>query len=129
MNSARIVKIAKALADPTRLKILRTIRDEGSMNCSQVCESFPLSQPTISHHLRTLEQAGLISVRKEAQYHILSARVDVLESFASMLTETAPVSEAAPAPAPKPKSSRGRPGGSAARKPPARQGRPGSAKG
>ncbi len=85
MNNARMVKIAKALADPTRLEILRAIQGRGELNCSQICEKFPLSQPTISHHVRTLESAGLISIRKEAQFHILAAEQGVLREFAMLL--------------------------------------------
>ncbi|MCC6428382.1 MAG: helix-turn-helix transcriptional regulator [Phycisphaerales bacterium] len=86
MNAARIVKIAKALADPTRYKMLRAIRTAGELNCSQVCEKFPLSQPTISHHVRTLEEAGLISIRRKGQYHILAIRSEALGEFAMGLT-------------------------------------------
>jgi ArsR family transcriptional regulator len=92
MNQLKIVKIAKALADPTRLRILRAIQEKCELNCSQICEKFPLSQPTISHHIRTLEEAGLISIRKEAQYHILEANCDLLEEFAKDLTDPTEVS-------------------------------------
>lgn len=85
MNAARAVKIAKALSDPTRYRMLGAIRAAGELNCSNVCELFPLSQPTISHHVQTLEEAGVITVRKQSQYHILAAREEVLAEFASLL--------------------------------------------
>ncbi len=53
------VKIAKALADPTRHRMLQEIRAKGELTCSQVCECFHQSQPTISHHVKTLEAAGV----------------------------------------------------------------------
>ncbi len=90
MNPSRIVKIAKALADPTRLRMLRAIRAAGELNCSQVCEKFPLSQPTISHHVRTLESAGLITVRREGQFHVLGAADEVLAEFTGELTGIEP---------------------------------------
>jgi len=51
----------KALADPTRLAIVNRL---ASRECACVCEflSLGLSQPTISHHLRVLREAGLIEV-------------------------------------------------------------------
>lgn len=82
MRDAQFVKIAKALADATRHRMLAEIREAGELNCSQICEKFPLSQPTISHHIKTLAEAGVIKVRKEGQYHVLSVDEVVLDEFA-----------------------------------------------
>lgn len=85
MREAQIVKIAKALADPTRLKMLQELRAAGELTCSQVCEKFPLSQPTISHHIKTLEGAGLITIRKEGQFHVLGVNDGALTDFAAVV--------------------------------------------
>jgi ArsR family transcriptional regulator len=76
-----MVKIAKALADPTRLRMLREVRKAGSLTCSQVCGLFALRQPTISHHVRTLEGAGLLRVRKRGAFHELSVDEATLRAF------------------------------------------------
>jgi len=58
------VTIFKALADPTRLKILECI--EGGERC--ICEIIPYtgkSQPNVSQHLKILKHAGLIKERKD----------------------------------------------------------------
>jgi DNA-binding transcriptional ArsR family regulator len=88
MKDDSFVKIAKALADPTRRQILTELRacGETRFTCSCMCAKFPLSQPTISHHIRTLEEAGLIHVEKDGQFHVLSVNEDVLHEFASELT-------------------------------------------
>jgi ArsR family transcriptional regulator len=86
MRDADFIKIAKCLADPTRHKILREIRAAGEMNCSQVCGCFKVSQPTISHHIKTLLAAGLIRVREQGQYHVISPREDTLKAFAEHLS-------------------------------------------
>lgn len=80
--------------------MLQELRARGEMNCSQVCECFARSQPTISHHIKTLEAAGLIAVRKEGQFHVLSAVPATLEAFCAELTAAppAPVAKAAPKP-------------------------------
>ena len=58
--------IFKALADPTRLRILSLLsRHEGEMCVFEIVESFTLEQPTISHHLRILRDAGLVDRRKK----------------------------------------------------------------
>ena len=51
-----------ALADPTRRAILARLA-EGEETVDKLCEPFAMSQPSISRHLKVLEQAGLISTR------------------------------------------------------------------
>ncbi len=52
-------RLLKALADPTRLRILSLLsRHEGEVCVFEIVESFTLEQPTISHHLRILRDAG-----------------------------------------------------------------------
>ena len=61
----RLVRALKALADPTRLEILRLIRAQEGPTC--VCDivaHFDLAQPTISHHLKLLKDAGLLTHTK-----------------------------------------------------------------
>jgi ArsR family transcriptional regulator, arsenate/arsenite/antimonite-responsive transcriptional repressor len=57
--------LGKALADPIRVQIVDLLRKQGEMLC--VCEIVPLfdvSQPTISHHLRVLREAGVLEVER-----------------------------------------------------------------
>src|SRR5690606_6312185 len=85
MPDVPFVKIAKALADPTRHRILQQIRAAGEMTCTDVCERFKLAQPTISHHIKTLANAGVIKGRSEGQYHVLSVDEKVMRAFAAQL--------------------------------------------
>jgi ArsR family transcriptional regulator len=65
------VEIFKALADPTRLKILECIKDEEKC----ICEVIPYtgkSQPNVSLHLKVLKQAGLVNERKDGTKIMLS---------------------------------------------------------
>lgn len=58
-------RLLKAFADPTRLRILNLLSlYEDEVCVSEIVESFALEQPTISHHLRILRDAGLIDCRK-----------------------------------------------------------------
>jgi ArsR family transcriptional regulator len=60
--------VFKALADPTRLRILKTISHMQALcECSLVPE-FGLSQPTISYHLKVLREAGLITSQRRGQW-------------------------------------------------------------
>jgi len=58
-----VVKILSLLGDKTRLKILRLLR-EGEKSVSKIVKSLKLTQPTISHHLKKLEEAGLVVKRQ-----------------------------------------------------------------
>jgi len=59
-------KVFKALADPTRLRILSIIESE-SMMITGIVEKFNLSQPTVSYHIRILENAGLVKTAKKGR--------------------------------------------------------------
>ena len=86
MRDAEFVQIAKALADATRHRMLLELRAAGELTCSQICEKFPQSQPTISHHIKTLAEAGLVSCRKEGQFHVISVNEEVVAAFAQDIT-------------------------------------------
>jgi ArsR family transcriptional regulator len=61
----RIVAVFRALGDPTRLEIFRLLAAQAGPVCAcDVVDRFGLSQPTISHHLRILREAGLVKVSR-----------------------------------------------------------------
>lgn len=62
------IKILKSLADPIRLQMALNLVGKGEVSCQQSSKEFNLSQPTISHHYKKLEDAGVIKVRKEGVY-------------------------------------------------------------
>jgi len=51
----------KALSHPARLAILQTLASRGSCICGEIVDSIPLSQATVSQHLKVLKDAGLIT--------------------------------------------------------------------
>ncbi len=67
-KDSELAKQLWALGDPVRLKILRmlplTADCDYNNNVSQIAEKLGLSQPTVSHHLRVLRQAGLVANKK-----------------------------------------------------------------
>ncbi|GAB4290774.1 MAG: hypothetical protein Kow0090_03980 [Myxococcota bacterium] len=80
-------KVAKALADPNRFKILERIAQRDEVSCSEITRLFKLSQPTVSHHLKTLSEAGLIIVRREGQFGYFKADKKVIEKYIEELGE------------------------------------------
>ena len=56
----RLAEILKALAHPARLRILELLAARGTCICGELVDAMPLSQATVSQHLKVLKQAGLI---------------------------------------------------------------------
>ncbi|MEM9998623.1 MAG: autorepressor SdpR family transcription factor [Bacteroidota bacterium] len=67
-----------ALNDPTRRAILDLLRD-GSRTAGEIADAFAATKPTISHHLRVLAQADLVTAEKDGRYLIYSLQTTVLE--------------------------------------------------
>lgn len=61
------VEFAKALADDTRQQIMRLCCCQW-LNVSEIVESVGVSQPTVSHHLAILREAGLVDTREEGKH-------------------------------------------------------------
>jgi len=58
------IKVIKALRDPNRVKIVKILK-HGQLCVCEIQEVLGVSQPTVSKHLKTLEEAGLLNSRKE----------------------------------------------------------------
>lgn len=67
MNPKDIERISKALSDPNRLKILEQVKQEGNMACSCLINFLNLAQPSVSHHIKQLTDAGLLIPHKEGR--------------------------------------------------------------
>jgi ArsR family transcriptional regulator len=81
----KAIQIARALADPTRLSILRVLLQNEELSCGELAEQFPVAQATVSHHLNSLMNADLVAMRKQGQYHYFRARRETLCAFARWL--------------------------------------------
>jgi ArsR family transcriptional regulator, arsenate/arsenite/antimonite-responsive transcriptional repressor len=80
-------RLLKALADPTRLRILSLLsRHEGEVCVFEIVESFTLEQPTISHHLRILRDAGLVDCRKKGLWAYYYVRREALARAGDVIT-------------------------------------------
>jgi DNA-binding transcriptional ArsR family regulator len=85
MHEAELVRVLKALADRKRIRMMRAIAAAGELSCGQVHALFRLSQPTISHHLKILADAGVIMVREAGQHRFISVNLDLLHEIADVL--------------------------------------------
>jgi ArsR family transcriptional regulator len=86
LTRTRRAAILKALADPRRFELLERIAKAGCpLGCAQARAALPISAATLSHHIKELETAGLIHVRREGKFHLLTLRPGVLASLATQL--------------------------------------------
>jgi len=81
------VRVAKALGDPTRFRMLRAISGRGEVSCQDLTELFHLAQATISHHLKVLTDAGLVSARKEGQFHFYRVHRDAIAAHGATIVD------------------------------------------
>lgn len=82
-RAVELARIFKALGDPVRLRLLSMIAswDGGEICVCDLTPAFDLSQPTVSHHLKLLKQAGLIASERRGTwvyYRLLPAATDRL---------------------------------------------------
>jgi ArsR family transcriptional regulator len=90
----RHAPLLRALADPTRLSMLELLlRAHGSLCACDIESRFELSQPTVSHHLRLLRQAGLVRAQRRGtwmHYELEPAGLAALQGFTNDLVELSP---------------------------------------
>ncbi len=68
----------KALADPTRRQILRLLR-RGDRTAGEIAAAFPISAPSVSHHLSVLKDAGLVQATREGRSIVYSLDTTVFQ--------------------------------------------------
>jgi ArsR family transcriptional regulator len=86
-QARRMAEVAKALGDPVRLQLIDVLRKHAGKVC--VCELVPLfdlSQPTVSHHLKVLRQAGLVGSERQGLWAYYYVIPDVLTDLAGWLS-------------------------------------------
>lgn len=86
MNYEENAKICKVISDPNRLKIIDIL------SCGEICacdilEHFDFTQPTLSHHMKVLEESGLINVRKDGQWCYYSLNMIQCNNVIKMLMD------------------------------------------
>lgn len=87
LDNKSLVKIAKALSDPTRLRLLQAIAQAPEVACVDLFTVIAISQPTMSHHLKVLEEAGLLAVRKQGRTLMLTLLPGRLQELTDSLTQ------------------------------------------
>ena len=99
-RAAELSQVFKALGDPVRLRLLSLIaaREGGEICVCALTPAFDLTQPTVSHHLKQLRQAGLIASERRGTwvyYRLLPEATDRLAAFLARPGTSAEIEAAA----------------------------------
>ncbi len=87
LDAERIAAVAKALAEPLRVRILDVLRRSEQEVCQ--CELIPLfeiTQPLLSHHMRKLIDAGLVAVERRHKWAYYTVNPDALKELSAWLS-------------------------------------------
>ena len=93
MDDESLAGVARALAHPARVRIIKLLSTQTECRGADVFSELPLAQSTISEHLRVLKEAGLVSARPEGTSMVYCVVPGVLDDLATSIREMA---EAAP---------------------------------
>lgn len=86
MDLKHLEKISKALADVNRLRILADMSGKGGViQCSEIVKVLELAQPSVSHHIKTLIEAGLIEPEKNGRNYSYVLNRSLLEKYSDSL--------------------------------------------
>jgi ArsR family transcriptional regulator len=87
LDDQQFTLINKALADPKRFEMLQKIgKSREAPTCSCVREWTGLAPATISHHLKELESAGLVELKREGKFVHITLRRDVWSAYLKRLS-------------------------------------------
>lgn len=86
MNAKKAEKIAKALADPNRLTILKEVKKQGDyLWCTAINDMIDLSQPSVCHHIKQLTDTELLISEKEGRNLKYRLNEKVLDDYIEFL--------------------------------------------
>lgn len=86
-QAEQVAPLLKALADPVRLRLMSLVASHknGEACVCDLNDAFDLSQPTISHHLKVLHQAGLLDRSKRGVWVYYRARTEALADLGALI--------------------------------------------
>ncbi|MFC8502301.1 ArsR/SmtB family transcription factor [Pedococcus sp. NPDC057267] len=87
VDAERLAPMFKALGDPVRLQMVSMIAARPELCVCEITPAFDLSSGTISHHLKTLREAGLVDCERRGTFVYYWIRPEALESLSALLSK------------------------------------------
>jgi ArsR family transcriptional regulator, arsenate/arsenite/antimonite-responsive transcriptional repressor len=97
LNQDELLRISRAISDTTRYALLEKIYFDQEITVGELCAESSVSAATVAHHIKILNDAGLIQVRRQGRYRLLLAQGNTWETYLDCLAnlgKAAPVSAA-----------------------------------
>jgi len=85
VDDAELVRAVKGIGDASRFRLLCLLSDSVEVPVGELAASVGVSQPTASHHLKTLSECGLVTVRHAGQHSYFSVEGDVVDELCDTL--------------------------------------------
>jgi ArsR family transcriptional regulator len=84
-----LMRVLKALADPNRMRIMKMLQRREMCVC-EITEALGIAQPSVSRHMRLLEQAGLVEARRDGQWTNYLWKPSPVDPYARCMLERIP---------------------------------------
>jgi ArsR family transcriptional regulator, arsenate/arsenite/antimonite-responsive transcriptional repressor len=85
LSTRQFEVVAKALADRRRMSLLESIASDREYSCQKLCSESGVTKGTVSHHIKELVRAGLISERRDGQFMFYEVRREMVAAYAAEL--------------------------------------------
>ena len=82
-NEEQFIEVLGVLSESVRYRILSLIASKGELTAKDILSEFDFTQPTLSHHMTCLTEAGLVNVERKGRFAVYSINKDTIDLVAS----------------------------------------------
>lgn len=82
-NEEQFIKVLSVLSESVRYRILSLIASKGELTAKDILSEFDFTQPTLSHHMRCLTEAGLVNVERKGRFAVYSINRETIDLVTS----------------------------------------------